>query len=512
MTVSPGGFLPAVSVPEGSSNSVNLATFTDSNTSDTAADFSASVNWGDGAISTGTVTGGNGSFTVSGSHVYADERAWTGSVTIADPTHTTTYFTEQGTITVTEGDSLAPQGDIMRFAVQAGQTFSRPLAVFTDTDTSNTPADFTATLEWGDLTPVTAGTVTGGNGSFTVSGSHAYMTQGSGSVHVTIADDAPGSAADTYIAAVNVNAVPFDLNGDVVSDFVFQNDGAITPSAAGTPQIWLWNGTSVTGEATFANPGASWHIVASRDFNADGMADLVWQDDSGAPGIWLMNGTTPLTKVGLADPGPSWRVVAAGNDQGDARAELFWQNTDGTLGVWLMSGTRPVAEAGLVNPGSNWKVVGAADFNGDGNDDILLQDRNTGNLMIDLMNGTTIASTVSITVGDPSWHAVSIGDFNGQAEIAWQNSNGQPGIWLMNGTTPVAEQALFNPALQQTGWQVVSIDHFTPNQQADLLFQNTGGGRMLWEMNGASVASVVDLGNDPGSEWQSVNGHPFAAG
>jgi hypothetical protein len=33
-------------------------------------------------------------------------------------------------------------------------------------------------------------------------------------------------------------------------------------------------------------------------------------------------------------------------------------------------------------------LIGAADFNGDGHDDILLQDKNTGNLMIDLMNGT----------------------------------------------------------------------------------------------------------------------------
>ena len=49
--------------------------------------------------------------------------------------------------------------------------------------------------------------------------------------------------------------------------------------------------------------------------------------------------------------------------------------------------------AGLGNPGPNWSVVGIADFNGDGKDDILLQDKNTGNLMIDLMNGTSIAST-----------------------------------------------------------------------------------------------------------------------
>jgi len=128
--------------------------------------------------------------------------------------------------------------------------------------------------------------------------------------------------------------------------------------------------------------------------------------------------------------------------------------------------------------------------------------------MIDLMNGTSIMSTVSITVGDPSWHAVSAGEFNGQAEIVWQNSNGTPGLWLMNGTTPVAEAALPNPG---AAWLVVSVDHFTPNGQADLLFQNANGAMGLWRMDGTTAVAAVNLPN-PGAGWQSVNGHPFATG
>ena len=114
----------------------------------------------------------------------------------------------------------------------------------------------------------------------------------------------------------------------------------------------------------------------------------------------------------------------------------------------------------------------------------------TGNLMIDFMNGTSISSTQTITVGDPSWHAVSTGEFNGQAEIAWQNTNGAVGIWLMNGTTPVAQAGLANPG---AGWQLISIDHFTTNGQADLLFQNNNNNAMmLWEINGTSVAATLN--------------------
>src|SRR5262249_2066668 len=114
-----------------------------------------------------------------------------------------------------------------------------------------------------------------------------------------------------------------------------------------------------------------------------------------------------------------------------------------------------------------------------------------------------------ITVGDPSWHAVSTGEFNGQPVIAWQNNSGSAGIWLMNGITPAAEMGLSNPG---PGWQLISVDHFTPDGKPDLLFQNnTKSALMLWEMNGASVTTQVNLQN-PGTGWVSVNGHPFATG
>jgi hypothetical protein len=116
---------------------------------------------------------------------------------------------------------------------------------------------------------------------------------------------------------------------------------------------------------------------------------------------------------------------------------------------------------------------------------------------------------VTISVGDPSWHAVSTGVFNGVTEIAWQNINGAAGIWLMNGTTPVAEAGLPNPG---SGWQLISMDHFTPNGQADLLFQNsTNDAMQLWETNGTSLVAQVNLPN-PGAGWVSQNGHPFASG
>src|SRR5262249_49920998 len=50
-----------------------IGNFSDGFKSDTAADFTATINWGDGTTSTGTVVGSNGSFTVEADHTYADE-------------------------------------------------------------------------------------------------------------------------------------------------------------------------------------------------------------------------------------------------------------------------------------------------------------------------------------------------------------------------------------------------------------------------------------------------------
>ena len=81
------------------------------------------------------------------------------------------------------------------------------------------------------------------------------------------------------------------------------------------PAIWLMNGTSFIGGGGLGNPGPSWHVVGANDFNGDGNADILWQNNDGTPAIWLMNGTSFIGGGGLADPGPSWHV------EGDRRLQ-----------------------------------------------------------------------------------------------------------------------------------------------------------------------------------------------
>src|SRR5262249_30500793 len=71
-----GGF--SFTVAEGSAAvSGIVATFTDpgnpTGTAEDAADYGATINWGDGTSSAGTITQSAGRFTVSGSHTYVGD-------------------------------------------------------------------------------------------------------------------------------------------------------------------------------------------------------------------------------------------------------------------------------------------------------------------------------------------------------------------------------------------------------------------------------------------------------
>ncbi|HEV2370966.1 MAG TPA: hypothetical protein VGS19_02255 [Streptosporangiaceae bacterium] len=70
------------------------------------------------------------------------------------------------------------------------------MATFTDANTAtSSPADFTATIDWGDGTATSGGTVTGSGGSYTVAGTHTYTGTGFFTIKVHIVDDG-GSTAD----------------------------------------------------------------------------------------------------------------------------------------------------------------------------------------------------------------------------------------------------------------------------------------------------------------------------
>jgi hypothetical protein len=56
------------------------------------------------------------------------------------------------------------------------------------------------------------------------------------------------------------------------------------------------------------NSGPTWHVIGSSDFNRDGNADIIWQNNDGTPVIWEMNGGNIMRAARLPNPGPTWQV------------------------------------------------------------------------------------------------------------------------------------------------------------------------------------------------------------
>lgn len=201
-------FATQVSATEGTSFSGTVGSFTDADPNASLADYSATINWGDQTSSAAAITtNGSGGFNVIGSHSYAEEGAYTMSVTVTDSGGATASATASATV----ADAALSATGSSPLSGAEGATISGLVASFTDADPSVTPGDYHATIGWGDQTS-SAGTIaSNGHGGFTVSGGHAYAEEGTYAVSVAISD--AGGATATAGLSVNVADAAITLTG-----------------------------------------------------------------------------------------------------------------------------------------------------------------------------------------------------------------------------------------------------------------------------------------------------------
>jgi hypothetical protein len=330
--------------------------------------------------------------------------------------------------------------------------------------------------------------------TLTVSGTTAAM---SGDQFRCVATNADGSATSNP-ATLTVRSGSADFNGDGKADLLWQNN------ATGERSIWLMNGTNFGSAASLGVIPTQWQIGATGDFNGDGQADIIWQNDAtGERLIWLMTGTGVTSTVSLGLVPTQWSIVGAGDFNGDGKTDLVWQNSaTGERLIWLMNGTSFSSSVSLGVVPTQWSIVGTGDFNADGQADLVWQNNATGERSIWLMNGTNFGSAVSLGVTPTQWRIAGAGDFNGdgQADLLWQNAaTGERIVWLMNGTNFGSAVSL---GVVDLAWTIgrpaapaASTADFNGDGQSDLLWQNSATGeRAIWLMSGTAYSSSVSLG------------------
>jgi type VI protein secretion system component Hcp len=191
------------------------------------------------------------------------------------PNTATGQIALNGTVAVTEGDVLTPAG--LTFSAIPGHAFSGNVATFTDTNINNVASDFTATINWGDGT-TTTGVVTDEAGAIGVSGTHAYAMAGTDAVQVTLAEDAPGTAAATAMSTAQVGQ---PLSGQIVPASISEgtattgvvatfSDADTTDRASNFTAAVNWgDGTTEVGTVAGANGSFTISVPGSTHVYAD---------------------------------------------------------------------------------------------------------------------------------------------------------------------------------------------------------------------------------------------------
>src|SRR5207247_1244098 len=216
-----------ISATEGASTgTVTVANFSHANPGDHTADFTATINWGDGSpTSSGAITydAVSGSYTVTGSHTYGEEGTFAVSVSIVDDGGSTA----SAGLTATVADaalSATPGAPIS--ATEGASTGTVTAATLSDANPGDHTSDFTDTIHWGDSSS-SPGTVSFAGGVYSVTGSHTYGEEGTFAVSVSIVDDG-GSTVSAGLTATVADAALSATPGAPISATEGASTGTIT--------------------------------------------------------------------------------------------------------------------------------------------------------------------------------------------------------------------------------------------------------------------------------------------
>jgi PKD repeat protein len=300
-------------VNEGDLVSLGPATFNDKGTLDT---HTATIYWGDGTTNDvgsvsespfgppGSTAGMDG--TVSGTHVYADNGAYTVTVTVTDDDGAATA----DTITINV-NNVAPT-----LLAGVDQTVNEGDLVYLDPSTFNdkgTLDTHSATINWGDGTSSEPGSVSespfGPPGSTAgmdgkILGNHVYADNGDCTVTVIVTDDDGAVTSDTFEVTVNNVAPTLDAGSDQTV-----NEGDLVS----------------LDPATFNDKGTLDTHTATIDWGDGSVVDIGTVNESpfGPPGSTAgMDGTVSGNHV-YADNGVYNVTVTVTDDDGAATSDTI---------------------------------------------------------------------------------------------------------------------------------------------------------------------------------------------
>ena len=171
---------------------IAVATFTDPAGPGPLSAYTATITWGDGHVTSGSITLASGVFTVKGSDTYSAVGKYSPVVKVSHLTSTPQSVTDSNRINVTPLTAHLVVANAATITGLEGRTVSGSVGTFTAVTASNPASDFSAVINWGDGTATTAGTIVSlGSGKFKIVGTHVYHEESAAAgyaVTVTLKD------------------------------------------------------------------------------------------------------------------------------------------------------------------------------------------------------------------------------------------------------------------------------------------------------------------------------------
>ena len=344
----------------------------------------ATIDWGDGATTTGTIPASGSNFTVRGRHTYA-MAGHPDLVTTVRDICTPASASAHSPVTINDAPLTAAGTPVSAYARYPATVV---VATFTDANPLSKATDFTATVDWGDGTSGPATVSTRPGGGYQVTGTYTYKMPDNYPVAVTI-NDAGGSTANATTTATISSAPPpahllavgaaperdplvraYAPNGDLLLNFRaypkhttsgvrvatgdVNGDGAAdvitAPSSRGRAVVQVFSGVDGHRFMRFRAFVGNFHAgiyVAAGDVDGDGHADIiVGAGEGGRPLVRVFSGATGGRIGQFFARRQSARFgvrVAAGDMDGDGRAEIATAGGTGagnTITIFHADGTR----------------------------------------------------------------------------------------------------------------------------------------------------------------------------